>query len=586
MDNEELKKIKKNYGEEMMHLCRELFPSLLEQPNLVYNILKENIAFTKNLASEIIENNLEEKFKNYIYSFVDVEKEIITTNKSPEELLKEKGYILYECKSEEDIQKFKRYYSKGEELCTFRNKRLKSCYVFFAVKENVEEIKREGFKNPKREDLYGTSVISIQFTRGDNNTLSIKNRYNHTVNNPDATYGNNLENIIPGLTTSFEIYYNLNINQNMNIYSSFLTDELCYVKGNDKKYYRYNCELSNIYYCENNIIIDNGIVIDRYNKEKERYILIDYFIIDRKDKIIETYDKRINDSLIDSIKEIGKIKDIEVTKDKKITIKYEDLKEINIELDKTNNIISYKNNYIQNIKDRFLLFNEYAKNIELPNAKIIGNYFLYYNKKITNIELPNAKTIGNNFLYYNKNIVSISISNVQNIGLNFLYYNEKLTNIELSKIENIRDNFLYNNRSIKRIELPKVKNIGDSFLCYNQNLASIEMPEVENIGNFFLYYNEKIVRLEMTKIKNIKDNFLYYNEKLKTIEILNVQTIGDNFLYSNEKLEIIKLPKVESIGNFFLYCNGELNNINLLDIKKIGIGFLNNNKNVKKYKVR
>ena len=84
MDNEELKKIKKNYGEEMMHLCRELFPSLLEQPNLVYNILKENIAFTKNLASEIIENNLEEKFKNYIYSFVDVEKEIITTNKSPE----------------------------------------------------------------------------------------------------------------------------------------------------------------------------------------------------------------------------------------------------------------------------------------------------------------------------------------------------------------------------------------------------------------------------------------------------------------------------------------------------------------------
>ena len=358
MINEELKIIKKNYGEEMMHLCRELFPTLLEKTNLVYNILKENIASTKTLASEIIEKNLEEEFKNYIYSFIDVEKEFITTNKTPEELLKEKGYILYECKSEGDIQKFKKYYSKGEELCTFNGNRLDKCYVFFAIKENVEEIKREDFKNPKRQDLYGTSVISIQFSRGGINTLSIKNRYNHSVNNPDATYGNNLENIIPGLTKSFENYYRLNINQNTNNYSSFLTNELEYVKGNDKKYYRYNYEINNIYYCENNIIIENGNVIDKYNKEKERYILIDYFIVDRKEKKIELYDNNIQESFIDSIKEIGNIKDITLTKDKIVIIKYEDLREVYIKLDKTNNIISYKNDYIKNIEGKFLYYNK------------------------------------------------------------------------------------------------------------------------------------------------------------------------------------------------------------------------------------
>ena len=40
-------------------------------------------------------------------------------------------------------------------------------------------------------------MISIQFTKDDAHTLSIKNRYNHSVNDPDATFSNNLDNIIP-----------------------------------------------------------------------------------------------------------------------------------------------------------------------------------------------------------------------------------------------------------------------------------------------------------------------------------------------------------------------------------------------------
>lgn len=44
-------------------------------------------------------------------------------------------------------------------------------------------------------------------------TLSIKNRYNDTVNDPDATFHNDLDNIMIGLTDSFERTYNFNINQ-------------------------------------------------------------------------------------------------------------------------------------------------------------------------------------------------------------------------------------------------------------------------------------------------------------------------------------------------------------------------------------
>ena len=56
----------------------------------------------------------------------------------------------------------------------------------------LSRIRSENFKKPIREDEYGTSVMSIQFTKDEAHTLSIKNRYNHSVVNPDATFSNNL----------------------------------------------------------------------------------------------------------------------------------------------------------------------------------------------------------------------------------------------------------------------------------------------------------------------------------------------------------------------------------------------------------
>ena len=51
------------------------------------------------------------------------------------------------------------------------------------------------------------------------------------------------------------------------------------------KYYKYTYEINNIYYCLDNIIIDNGKVIDTYT-DKSRYIFLDYFILDRQKKIL------------------------------------------------------------------------------------------------------------------------------------------------------------------------------------------------------------------------------------------------------------------------------------------------------------
>ena len=204
---DDLKLIKRHYGEKMMHLCRELFPTLLETPGLLFELISNKFAYTKYLYDDLVEFDNISDFKSVIYSQLVTEKDKKEVTESPQELMDKAGYILYECHSEKDIQKFKKYYAKGEELCTFRGGRLKSCHVFFAVKKNVDEIKREDFDEPKRQDEYGTSVISIQFSKGKYNTLSIKNRYNHTVDFPDSTFSNNLENIHEGLTAAFENKY-------------------------------------------------------------------------------------------------------------------------------------------------------------------------------------------------------------------------------------------------------------------------------------------------------------------------------------------------------------------------------------------
>ena len=57
--NSELKKIKKIYGEETMHLCRSLFPTILEHEGLLLSILEEHFAPTKFLAAEIKSQNKE-----------------------------------------------------------------------------------------------------------------------------------------------------------------------------------------------------------------------------------------------------------------------------------------------------------------------------------------------------------------------------------------------------------------------------------------------------------------------------------------------------------------------------------------------
>ena len=532
--NNDLKIIKKKYGEEMMHLCRDLFPTLLEKEGLLPSLLLHSFHESHSLAQDIISEQLEYEFKSYIYQQVDVNdvenNKITKIDKTPEELLTDAGYQLYECHTEEDIQMFKKYYAPGEELCTFQGGRLHRCHVFFVVKDNVDEIKREDFIKPSREDAYGTSVMSIQFTKDFSHTLSIKNRYNHRVNNPDSTFANNLDNIIPGLTDSFDKYYGM--------HQQFTCDNFelpGYVKANDGKYYKYNCEIGNVYYCEDNVIIDN-FEVKEYPKEK--YLVFDYFILDLQSKMASLYDLDIVDSFPDILDEIEKI-NIEKDGDKKtVVIKQRGQEDaVLLGLDRSNNLVSFRNNHVENIPNDFLSYNERLKVLEMENAVIIGDNVLCSNWDLETLELSNATIIGNSFLNENRSLCHIELPKVTNIGQGFLEYNQLISSCQFPSLEVIGNYFMRCNKKLNQIELPKATMIGNFFLEYNENINRVYLPEVKEIGISFLKCNKKLSSIELPKGISIGKNSC--DAIFKLMKQVDHDDVGNDMKQVRQELDIM-----------------------------------------------
>ena len=443
-------------------------------------------------------------------------------------MLNDAGYDLYECNSEEDIQKFKKYYAKGEELCTFHGGRLDRCYVFFAVKKNVSDIKREDYPNPERQDEYGTSVLSIQFTKDESHNLSIKNRYNHHVNNPDSTYSNNLDNIIIGLTESFGKYYGL-VQQHLR--NEFSLDY--YVLASDGKFYKYNQELNNIYYCPNNIIIDN-FKVKRYDKEK--YIILDYFILDLINKKIELYDKSIKESFPDIFFNIAKIEIERKEEEKEIKITLQNNNIITMALNKNNQIIK----------------------LDYPKIKIIGDYFLSSNHLIHELNLPVLEKVGDGFCMFNSHLKKLNLPKLKRVGNDFLYFNVYIKELNLPSLEIGGNHFLAYNKKLLELNLPSLQKIGHDFGRFNHVLQKINCPLLEEVGADFLYCSQYVEKLSLPKLKRAGNNFMYRNECLRVVDLPFLEEVGNNFLYYNEGLQELSLPSLKSAGECFLCFNKKI----------------------------
>lgn len=512
MENKDLKYIKKHYGEEMMHLCREMFPKILEKEGVLFEILKTHFSENHRIGKDIKKNFKEDEFKSYVYSYYDVDKNNskVETQKSAEELLSEVGYKLYpECKTEAELQSFKKWYYHGEELCSFFGNRLDICRVWFAVKNNAEELKREKFPDPKRQDEYGTSVISIQFTKSEHQTLSIKNRYNHSVENPDNTFDNDLDNINLGLTDAFERDFGVR-DMVFGEPELQLDDYVC-IRG---KHYHFNKKINNIYYCDKNSAIKDFEVVTLPNHQ----MFVDYFVVDFKEKTIKVFDENIDDCFPETI---GKIKSINF-KEGVLKFSVENGLDVEICLDENNDIVSYKN----------------------ENVKKCGDNFYQKGKHLKVLSMPNLEECGNNFLHDCKTEFEYDLSNLKICKDNFCFSNNKNKIINFEKMQSCGENFFVSNCVIEKVNMPSLVCCGQLFIFNCGKLKELKMPSLERCGDDFAGANVEMEKLHLPSLQICGDDFLFSNTKLKKLNLPFLETCGYGFLMSNEVIEKVNFPFV------------------------------------------
>ncbi len=508
----DLDRIKKLYGEEFAKkFCRPYFSHILEREDFSFaDFLVSKISPSKFFYEDLLRSGKIEKFKNALFGMLNSEKlHVADIEETPEELMKQAGYTLYKCNTNDDILKFKKYYAKGEEICTFNDdKRLSTHIVFWGVKDNADEIRRENFKNPRRQDEYGTSVISIQFTRGLESTLSIKNRYNHTVEHCDATFSNDLENIQAGLTDSFNKYYGIQL---VNGGQAF--DLPGYVVDNNGIYHKYNYEIENIYYCADNTIIKNG---KSKHYDPTRYIIADYYIIDRKDKIIELFQgSGITDSFINQFGVIQKI-DVTINNDNKTIMIYTDDEEpIELTINKYGQIIKFVNNNVEKLSDGFMQYSKSIQELTLDNVKEIGNQCLMDNTTLRKFNARKLIKIGHMALSSNISLKELSLNATVEIGNQFLISNEILENFECCKLKKVGSEFMSGNKQLLELSFPRIEKIGQGFMDSNDCATKFYAPLLD-IDKYGMFLN---IHLKELKKNNLFAKIMQKIPKIKKPDI-------------------------------------------------------------------
>lgn len=286
--------IKKQNGERFARAIRDCDNGIFDVPNI-----DKIVKYAGRDAEPILQ---------YLASLKNI-KIVETGNpQNPFDLLDKAGYNAYVADTLGKQNAIRQYFAPGEELCTFRDaNRYLNYYIVNAVRKDVDNIKRKDFKNPQREDEYGTSVLSIQILKK-GGFISIKNRYNHKVDNCDNTYNSNPDNIIVGLAEALKHYFNVNFSTR----TVLLPDGYVLISGQVCKY---NSEINNTYFgddfyiCGGNIVdlnrdyqlmLGRGYVYDNSKKSitdtsGENKVLFDTdFFQNKKVRIIKNKDNTVS----------------------------------------------------------------------------------------------------------------------------------------------------------------------------------------------------------------------------------------------------------------------------------------------------
>lgn len=542
--------IKKQNGERFAQAIRARDNGIFEVANIV-----ERLRFAGRDAEPILP---------YLSSLKEIKIKEQPVTKTPYELLDEAGYNAYYADTLKKQNAIRPYFAIGEELCTFHDPaRFKHFYIINAVKKNADQIKRSDFKEPNRQDAYGTSVISIQISKT-NGFISIKNRYNHSVDCPDNTFFSNPDNIIEGLAQSIRQEFGIDFSS-PNI---ALPDNYIIINGQILNYHTED----NNYHFGSNFYEHNGKI---HTIDKDKEIILGSSILNLKTHQMYS-PARANDCFCGVFSKEIEGKTLQV---KRLANGTHDIFANGTFLARTTDgqVTDLVLPTTQKIGDFFMPTNNAILSFTAPHVKNIGSAFLAMARHLDKISLPELETVSNDFLHCNRTLTKLTLPKLQSAGYLFMYQNTVLDELNAPNLKIVSDSFLSSNISLRQIDLPNLTATGSSFISCNQRISKVNLPRLKMVGPRFLHNNKNLRELNLPSLHFWAANALYYNTALTSFEAPNLTQIESDFLFNNLTMEKISLPSLREIGGSFLYCNTALKELDLPNLQTFNGVILANN---------
>ena len=513
--------IKKQNGEHFAKAIRGYDNGIFDIPGIV-----DIVKYAGREAEPIME---------YLESLKQVQIEETGVYQDPITLLDAAGYNAYYVTSLEEQNKIEPYYataeelkkmgihppsSTGEALCTFRDStRFKNYHIINAVRKDVDQIRREDFKGKeKREDRYGTSVISIQILKS-GGFISIKNRYNHSITNPDNTFNSNPDNIILGLSNAIRHHFDVDFSaQKVKLPNgyTFINNQII----------KYNYEKDNIYF-GSNFYVQDGVI----HRLKSHEIMFNSYIFDLKTRTLtrlgalETDKKGADDTefkrvfaketegynivlkkaengyhmLLHKPKENGSPEQPDIDF---LTIENGQITELN--LPTTTEI---KDDFLQNNADRLRSFTA-------PNLERMGDGCLNDPHLLTSLNLPKLKRLGNGCFINLYSLTTLDLPALSETGYKCFHSMYHLRSLNLPALTRVGWGFIQTNHCLKSIYLPSLTQMGDDCFCVSE-VKKAYLPALTKMGRDCLR-GGSFKSIILPRLSEVEHSCAVYAESLET----------------------------------------------------------------------
>ena len=526
MDQKIYKAIKRQNGEKFARQIRDYNSRIFSIPNLLYMV-----QYAGRDAETIL------PVLNY---FVRQIPKKVQEDKTPYELLKEAGYNAFYADTLKKQNSIQKYFAKSEELCTFKDaQRYLNYHIIHCVKENVDEIKRENFPHPERQDAYGTSVISIQISKR-GGFIRITNRYNHTIESPDNTFDSNPDNIIEGLSSALEKHFNVSIEQgHVSMPNGFI-----FANGQILKV---NYEWRAIYLGDG-FFSYNGKVIPL---QTDYQFFAGPYLFDLKRKKVQHFYYR-DESFAKILTQEMTDKSVQLRKENEEKVLLLNGKEFLV-LDKQSrfkNLTLLRTKYLP---DETFEYETGLKKFVAPELETLGDFCFFSASALEEVHMPNLRHMGEKCFGSTGTIDSLVFEKLKSMGRGcFCLTGAK--ELVLPKLRIISASSIRECPNLERIYAPSVVEIQDRSIVSNSALRELFLPNCQSIKCLSIQKNQELTRLDLLRVKVIGYSSIKHNFSLKSVYAPKLKEVYDEAISYNSTSTYVEAPNLVLIKGKAFCC--------------------------------